>query len=85
MHVSKFEPGDRITIEQSFTDYDGLQWDRGTVLLYGAQSYFPYEGGYTLTFDKGVMRIAENVDAHGVIIRNEAQAFFRVERASPPA
>ena len=45
-----------------------MTWEQGTELVYAQQSYFPYEGGYTLIFDKGTMRIAEIVDEHGVII-----------------
>jgi hypothetical protein len=80
MHVSKFQCGDRVTIVRAFTDYDGEHCPQGLELVFISQTYFPYEGGYTLTFDTRVIRIAEDVDEHGPIIRNEGQAWFTVAR-----
>jgi hypothetical protein len=78
MHISHLVEGDRIRIKTGFTDFDGKQWSQGQQLLFSEQSYFPYDGGYTLTFDQGIMRLAEIVEENALVIRNEAEEFFEL-------
>jgi hypothetical protein len=75
--VWDFYPGLVVRICQDFTDYDGQEIHTGEVLHLLDRSYFPYESGHTLKFAEKTIRLAGIVDAHGAIIENSGNAWFR--------
>lgn len=53
------KPGHRYRVLRDFTDFDSQPVPAGRLLTFASYSYFPYDGGYTLCFEEGVIRLAE--------------------------
>jgi hypothetical protein len=66
----KMKPGQRYLVLQTFTDFDRQAVEAGRALTFSSYSYFPYDGGYTLYFEEGVIRLAEIDDGNRVILRD---------------
>ena len=74
----ELNPGERIRVKTTFTDFDGDEVAAGTVLTFRDRSYFPYDGGHTWMFEERTIRLAEIAD-QDAIIGNEGGVYF--ERA----
>lgn len=57
--IGDLVPGARYRIRETFADFDGDELRAGTELTFVGRSYFPYDGGHTLTFAERVVRLAE--------------------------
>jgi hypothetical protein len=76
LSVYKFAAGLTVRVEQTFHDYDGQEIRAGEILHLRDTSYFPYEGGFTLTFAEKVIRLASIDDGNQLIIQNDGNAWF---------
>lgn len=76
LHVSTMQPGARYRVVQDFADFDGTPFTAGTVLTFVAYSYFPYDGGYTITFEEGGMRLAEIDTDNRRVLDNSSNTYF---------
>jgi hypothetical protein len=74
--VWDFFPGLVLRIAQDFADFDGAKHAAGEVLHFLEKSYFPYDGGHTLTFREKVIRLAEIAPQNEPVIENAGNAFF---------
>jgi len=66
----KMKPGQRYLVLRTFTDFDRQVVEAGRELTFLSYSFFPYDGGYTLYFEEGVIRLAEIDDGNIVILRD---------------
>ncbi len=80
--LTELRPGDRLRVIRGFTDFDGVSWAEGQSLEYVDSSYFPYEGGYTLTFSEGTLRLAHLDPANDRVLRRPEDFFVRVAPGS---
>lgn len=51
--------GEKIKVLMEFKDFDNQLIPVGSEWTFEKYDYFPYDGGYTLYFEEGVMRMAE--------------------------
>ena len=77
-HVTVWDlfPGIVIRVAQDFADFDRNQVHAGELLHLVEKSYFAYDGGHTLTFTEGVIRLAEIDHVTEPVIQNEGNAYF---------
>lgn len=61
--LAELVAGAKYRVLATFVDFDGGEVLAGSELTFVSQSYFPYDGGYTLTFAERVVRLAE-IDAN---------------------
>ncbi len=73
MQLDELKKGQRLRVIQSFRDFDGDLVSEGSEWTFESCKYFPYDGGYTITFKEGVMRMAE-------ISPEDYQVFLNAER-----
>ncbi|HBY58943.1 MAG TPA: hypothetical protein DEH78_03930 [Solibacterales bacterium] len=82
-------PGERFRIVRAFTDFDGDRFEAGRILTFRSYNYFPYDGGYTVAFDEGVLRLAEIDEANARVLAALDAHFERIDdgatAASAPA
>jgi hypothetical protein len=64
------KPGQRYRVLQTFTDFDSQVVEAGRELTFRSYSYFPYDGGYTLYFEEGVIRLAQIDSENMVVLRD---------------
>jgi hypothetical protein len=74
--VWDFAPRLAVRVCQSFTDFDGQEIREGEMLHFLGRTYFPYDGGHTLTFAEKTIRLAGIVDEHDLIVENANNAWF---------
>lgn len=67
---SRMKPGERFRVLRSFTDFDGQSIEQGRVLTFRSYNYFHYDGGYTLYFEEGVIRLAGIDTANRELLEN---------------
>jgi len=63
MTVYDLEDGRKYVILRAFTDYQGQQFDPGTVLTFRSRHFLPYEGGHTVMFTEKWMYLQEELQA----------------------
>lgn len=83
--VTSMQPGARYRVVQDFKDFDGTPFRAGTVLTFEGYSYFPYDGGYTISFREGGLRLAEIDAANRPVLENHGNAFFTPADDAEPA
>ncbi|NJM25508.1 MAG: DUF3601 domain-containing protein [Bacteroidia bacterium] len=74
-HLSDLRQGDRIKVIRGFKDFDGDEIKPDTVWTFVSYNYFPYDDGYTFTFDEGVIRLA-GIDERNVLVLENAPQYF---------
>jgi hypothetical protein len=75
MPIRDLKAGDTIIIKETFADYVGKKWRKGTTLTLKNCYHAAYEGGYALTFEpRRIMQLSDiaNFD----IIANEGKRYF---------
>lgn len=68
-------PGQRYRVLQTFTDFDSQVVEAGRELTFSSYNYFPYDGGYTLYFDEGVIRLAQ-IDSENMVVLRDFPLYF---------
>ncbi|NJN43131.1 MAG: DUF3601 domain-containing protein [Flammeovirgaceae bacterium] len=58
-HISNLTEGQKIKVIKGFKDFDRKEIKAGSIWTFRSYSYFIYDGGYTVSFNEGVMRLAE--------------------------
>lgn len=64
------KPGGRYRVRRPFTDFDGQQVEGGRTLTFRSYRYFPYDGGYTLEFEEGVIRLAQIAPDNAAVLES---------------
>jgi len=82
-YLSDLAPGDRIKTVKVFKDFDGQLIPVGSVWTFESYSYFVYDGGYTFTFEEGVMRMAEISNGEDSYVINHAPEYFELIQGDP--
>ena len=75
--ISDLAEGQKIKVIKSFNDFDGKEIKVGSVWTFRSYTYFIYDGGYTVSFDEGVMRLAE-IDHETDYVLSNFNEFFEV-------
>ncbi len=65
-----------VRVAQGFRDFDGAAVAEGEMLHFRKLDHFPYDDGYTITFDEKVIRLSGNVEADSVVLENGENQFF---------
>ena len=74
--------GDKIRVIKEFKDFDGKAIPVDSIWTFKEYSYFPYDGGYTLYFDEGTMRMAE-ISESDYYVFSHAHEYFVLLPAVP--
>ena len=69
------KPGQRYRVLQTFTDFDSQVVEAGRELTFSSYNYFPYDGGYTLYFGEGVIRLAQ-IDSENMVVLRDFPLYF---------
>ncbi len=63
MTVYDLKDGRKYVILRAFTDYQGQNFESGTVLTFRSRHFLPYEGGHTVMFTEKWMYLQEELQA----------------------
>lgn len=81
--ITSMQRGKRYRIVQDFQDFDGTPFFAGTVLTFEGYSFFPYDGGYTISFREAGMRLAEIDAGNQSVLENRSNRFFAADGGEP--
>lgn len=82
-YLSDLLPGDKIKTIKDFKDFDGQEIPFGSIWTFREYNYFVYDGGYTFTFEEGVMRMAEISTGEDSYVIDHATEYFEVTKSPP--
>ncbi|MBL7857992.1 MAG: DUF3601 domain-containing protein [Cyclobacteriaceae bacterium] len=74
-YLNQLTKGQQVKVIKTFLDFDKTQIETGTILTFVNYTYFPYDGGFTFTFEEGIIRLAE-IDANSEHVMNNFHEFF---------
>lgn len=75
MYLTHLVKGQKIRIIKSFQSFDKVQIDKGRVLTFIGYSFFPYDDGYSFSFEEGGFRLSGNVSENMEILGKFDQYF----------
>lgn len=79
MQIYGLKPGVWIRIKKTFRDIDGTEHAAGLILKLISSSCFPYDDGWTLTFDDGrVIRLSGNVPENSPIMDDKGDVYWEL-------
>jgi Domain of unknown function (DUF3601) len=82
MRLSELKAGQQIKVTQAFLDFDGQKIAVDSQWTFREYNYFPYDGGYTFYFEKGIIRLAEIDDMNSLVLNSFASYFVLLESQS---
>jgi hypothetical protein len=78
MRLDELTQRSKVRIIKSFEDFDGQKIDVGSEWTFKEYTYFPYDGGYTIYFEEGVMRMAEISAGEDYYVFEHASEYFEL-------
>lgn len=76
--LNDLSAGEKIKVVKEFKDFDNQVISVGSEWTFEKYTYFPYDGGYTLYFKEGVMRMAEISDEDYYVFTHASEYFVLI-------
>jgi hypothetical protein len=74
--LSHLRPGERVLVRTAFRTFDGDEIESGRTLTFLGYTFFPYDDGYTFSFEEGGFRLSGLVAENEAVMLNDGERYF---------
>jgi 8-oxo-dGTP diphosphatase len=74
--LSHLRPGERVLVRTAFRTFDGGEIAAGRTFTFVGYTLFPYDDGYTFSFEEGGFRLSGLVAENEAVLVNEGERYF---------
>ena len=74
--LTHLRPGERVLVRTAFRTFDGGEIAAGRTFTFVGYTFFPYDDGYTFSFEEGGFRLSGLVAENEAVLVNEGERYF---------